>query len=85
MGDAVARSYQPTLQNWGPLVVPADRYFALGDNRQQSLDSRFWGFVEASKVKGRAVFLYWSYDGDTLRPFPWLTSVRWSRIGDRIR
>ena len=85
VGDAISRSYQPTLQNWGPLVVPAGRYFALGDNRQQSLDSRFWGFVEASKVKGRAVFLYWSYDGDTLRPFPWLTSVRWGRIGDRIR
>lgn len=86
LADAAApRSYQPTLHNWGPIVIPAGRYFALGDNRQQSLDSRFWGFVEASKVKGRAVFLYWSYDGDALRPFPWLTAVRWPRIGDRIR
>lgn len=80
-----AAAYRPTLHNWGPLVVPTDRYFALGDNREQSLDSRFWGFVEAQKVKGRAVFLYWSYDGETLRPFPWLTAVRWSRIGDRVR
>ena len=84
-GAAGSRGYQPTLHNWGPLVVPEGRYFALGDNRQQSLDSRFWGFVDATKVKGRAVFLYWSYDGDTLRPFPWLTSVRWERLGDRIR
>jgi signal peptidase I len=78
-------AYRPTLHNWGPLVVPPGRYFALGDNREQSLDSRFWGFVDAAKVKGRAVFLYWSYDGEVLRPFPWLTAVRWERIGDRIR
>lgn len=78
-------SYSPTLHNWGPIVVPPGRYLALGDNREQSLDSRFWGFVEAPKVKGRAVFLYWSYDGDELRPFPWLTAVRWDRIGDRVR
>ena len=77
--------YRPTLHNWGPIVVPPGRYFALGDNREQSLDSRFWGFVDAAKVKGRAVFLYWSYDGEQLRPFPWLTAVRWSRIGDRVR
>ena len=85
VGEPGAVEYRPTLHNWGPIVVPADRYFALGDNREQSLDSRFWGFVEAQKVKGRAVFLYWSYDGETLRPFPWLTAVRWQRIGDRVR
>jgi signal peptidase I len=77
--------YRPTLHNWGPIVVPENRYFALGDNREQSLDSRFWGFVEAPKVKGRAVFLYWSYDGEALKPLPWLTAVRWERIGDRVR
>ena len=83
--SAAALPYRPTLHNWGPIVVPEDRYFAMGDNREQSLDSRFWGFVEAPKVKGRAVLLYWSYDGETLKPFPWLTAVRWSRIGDRLR
>ena len=83
--DSMALPYRPTLHTWGPIVVPEGRYFALGDNRQQSLDSRFWGFVEATKVKGRAVFLYWSYDGESLRPFPWLTAVRWERLGDRVR
>ena len=83
--EALDGVYRPTLHNWGPIVVPERRYFALGDNREQSLDSRFWGFVEAAKVKGRAVFLYWSYDGESLRPFPWLTAVRWGRIGDRVR
>lgn len=83
--DITGESYAPTLHNWGPIVVPSGRYLALGDNREQSLDSRFWGFVDASKVKGRAVFLYWSYDGETLRPFPWLTAVRWDRLGDRVR
>ena len=79
------QDYHPTLRTWGPIVVPDGRYFALGDNRDQSLDSRFWGFVDATKVKGRAVFLYWSYDSSLMRPFPWLTAVRWGRIGDRIR
>lgn len=83
--EAAAVPYRPTLHNWGPIVVPENRYFAMGDNREQSLDSRFWGFVEAPKVKGRAVLLYWSYDGETLRPFPWLTAVRWGRIGDVLR
>ena len=83
--DSTGAPYRPTLHTWGPIVVPEARYFALGDNREQSLDSRFWGFVEAAKVKGRAVFLYWSYDGESLRPFPWLTAVRWERLGDRVR
>lgn len=82
---AAEEQYRPTLRTWGPIVVPENRYFALGDNRDQSLDSRFWGFVEGPKVKGRAVFLYWSYDSSLLRPFPWLTAVRWERIGDLIR
>ena len=85
VGAGAEGVYRPSLHNWGPIVVPEGRYFALGDNREQSLDSRFWGFVEATKVKGRAVFLYWSYDGESLKPFPWLTAVRWSRIGDRVR
>lgn len=80
-----AATYHPTLHNWGPLIVPEGHYFAMGDNREQSLDSRFWGFVDARKVKGRAEFLYWSYDTESYKPLPWLFDVRWSRIGDLIR
>lgn len=51
--------------NFGPFVVPEDHYFCLGDNRDQSYDSRFWGPVPAHFVKGRAFLIYWSYGGGT--------------------
>lgn len=77
--------YRGTWDNWGPLVVPADHYFMLGDNRDDSLDSRLWGFLEGWRFKGRVAFIYFSYDRDSYRPFPWITEVRGSRIGDRVR
>lgn len=77
--------YWPTRDNWGPLVIPAGRYFMLGDSRWDSLDSRYWGLLERSRFLGRAVFIYFSYDRGSTRAFPWLTEVRGSRIGDRIR
>ncbi|NJL26379.1 MAG: signal peptidase I [Thermoanaerobaculia bacterium] len=49
--------------NFGPVVVPADHYFFLGDNRDESYDSRFWGFVPRHFIKGRAFVIYWSYGG----------------------
>jgi signal peptidase I len=50
-----------TPRDWyGPVTVPARRYFFMGDNRDESLDSRFWGFLPAHLVKGRALFIYWS-------------------------
>lgn len=78
-------SYRPTRDNWGPLVIPEDRYFMLGDNRDTSLDSRYWGLLEGWRLEGRAVLVYFSYNKDSLRPFPWLREVRWSRIGDLVR
>lgn len=51
--------------NFGPLTVPEDSYFCLGDNRNNSLDSRFWGTLPAHLVKGRASLIYWSYGGET--------------------
>ena len=77
--------YRPTPDNWGPLVVPADHYFMLGDYRDDSLDSRVWGFLEGWRFKGRVAFIYFSYDRDSYRPFPWITEIRGSRIGDRVR
>jgi signal peptidase I len=80
-----AGGYHPTRNNWGPLVVPPKSYFVLGDNRDNSLDSRYWGFVADSLVIGRPWVIYYSYAPDTIDTFAWLTHVRWSRLGERIR
>jgi len=75
----------PSRNNWGPLVVPPDEYFVLGDNRDNSLDSRYWQFVPDSLVRGRPMFVYYSYDPDSLDRMSWLTRIRWTRIGERVR
>lgn len=80
-----AASYRPTRDRWGPLVIPEDHYFTLGDNREKSLDSRYWGLLEGWRLEGRVSFIYFSYDRDSFRPFPFFTEVRWGRIGDRVR
>lgn len=77
--------YRPTRDNWGPIVVPEGRYFMLGDNRDSSLDSRFWGFLERWRLEGRAVAIYYSFDRQSPRFLPWITEVRANRIGNRIR
>ena len=81
----VWEEYRPTRDNWGPLVVPPGHFFALGDNRDSSEDSRHWGFVEAESVRGRPMFVYYSFQRDLTHPFSWLTGIRWARIGDVIR
>ncbi|MGH7528891.1 MAG: signal peptidase I [Gemmatimonadales bacterium] len=78
------RRYHPTRDTWGPLRVPPHKYFVLGDNRDNSADSRYWGFVDASAVKGRPLLVYFSYDRGTRDPLPWLTDIRWSRLGSLI-
>lgn len=78
--------YHPTRDNWGPLVVPAGHYILLGDNRDQSLDSRYAGFIPREVIRGRAMFIYYSIDPAADRPFPrLLTAARWGRIGQVIR
>ena len=54
------RAYHPTRDTWGPLRVPHGKYFVLGDNRDESLDSRYWGFVPQENVIGRPLLIYWS-------------------------
>lgn len=78
-------AYHPSRNNWGPLVVPQKSYFALGDNRDNSLDSRYWGFVPDSLLRGTPFMIYYSYAPDTVNAFAWLTHIRWTRLGERIR
>jgi len=73
--------YHPTRDNWGPVVIPPKRFFMLGDNREQSLDSRYWGLVERRKMKGKPLFIYYSYDREAIKPFRIVTAMRPGRIG----
>jgi signal peptidase I len=73
--------YRPSRDNWGPLVVPPRHLFVLGDNRDNSLDSRYWGFVPDSLVRGTPMVVYYSFTPDSASPFPWLTRIRWTRVG----
>ena len=76
--DPVApRSIRSPRDNFGPFVVPEGHVFVMGDNRDHSHDSRFWGPVPIDDILGKAFILYWSWDSDTFRP-------RWGRLGMRI-
>jgi signal peptidase I len=81
---AVIDTYHPSRNNWGPLVVPPNCFFVLGDNRDNSLDSRYWGFVPDSLLRGKPLVVYYSYVPDSTASAPWITRIRWSRLGGSV-
>lgn len=77
----------PTHDHWGPLLIPASHYFMMGDSRYASKDSRYWGVVPRAHVRGRPMFIYYSYvpSGESDRPLSFITDIRWSRLGHWIK
>lgn len=65
--DIIPKEMNPR-DTFGPVTVPPDSYFVMGDNRDRSYDSRFWGFVSRDKIKGLAFIKYWSWDREKFRP-----------------
>jgi len=88
-------------ENFSPVTVPPDRYFVMGDNRDNSQDSRYWGFLPRDYVKGRALLIYWSYEsgredyideglGASIKRLGsvvahFFTRTRWERLFHQIR
>jgi len=75
--DTVFPAEVQKRDNFGPVTVPPGNIFVLGDNRDRSLDSRFWGFVPLEDLRGKAFIIYWSWNSQE-------TNVRWNRIGHLI-
>ena len=73
---------RPSIEDYGPVRVPESSLFVMGDNRDNSQDSRFWGFVELNAVKGKALIIYFSWDSNAQ---DLLDKIRWTRFGKLIR
>jgi signal peptidase I len=75
------RSQYSPRDNYPATTVPPGEFFMMGDNRDRSFDSRFWGFVKLDQVEGRAMFIYWSWGADSQS----FLGIRWSRFGRAVR
>jgi signal peptidase I len=97
VGAELGPGFEPEREHWGPKVVPPGQLLVLGDNRNNSSDGRYWGFLPVDQVKGRALMVYWSYEAtkeeynrrglwnwllDTLSAFG---RTRWERFFHLIR
>ncbi|HXW96235.1 MAG TPA: signal peptidase I [Gemmatimonadales bacterium] len=78
-------NYHPDLQDWGPIVVPADSFFMMGDNRDLSYDGRYWGFLPRDNVRGTPLIIYYSYDPSSWKVLRPITAIRWGRLFSRPR
>lgn len=99
-GSGIPHDYL-VRDNYGPVRIPPDCYFMMGDNRDNSNDSRYWGFVKSKYIIGKPLFIYWSYEADPYDPRPksvieyakeygsvalnFFTRTRWSRTGKILR
>lgn len=72
--------YVPDMHDWGPVVVPTDSLFVLGDNRDDSLDGRYWGFLPRRNVRGHPMLVYYSFNMMSSFDWAFMREVRWKRV-----
>ena len=82
LSDTFHASGGDPRESYGPVTVPPNHYFVMGDNRDNSQDSRYWGFLPREYVKGKALVIYWSFDAEAGNM---LSGTRWNRLIRQVR